>query len=229
MEISYQIFGSKSSVDLDVCFFVDELNSIQENHETIKIYIEKSNIDTSKVINANLAIIEKGIVIACFKGEEDELNNALYKTYEFHSQRYEKRIVRKVNRNLEARIERCLRSLISYFTRTEFRVKAKEALRGNIKDKVAFLENIELEKIKDFGKNGSHIEVYKTIAFQLGITLALLESVELYTKESIIKHYPDLKNYLLRKESNVNVLQEYLDEFISIMKKRKHEFTRIYK
>ena len=218
MEIPYQIFGSKSSVDLDVCFFVDELNSIQENHETIKAYIEKSNIDTNKVINANLAITEKGIVIACFKGEEDELNNALYQTYEFHSQRFKKRIIRKVNRNVEARIERCLRSLVSYFTRTSLRTKAKEALRGSIKDKVVFLENIRLDKIKDFGKNGSHIEVYKTIAFQLGITLALLESVELYTKESIIQHYPNLENYLLRKESNVNALQKYLDEFIKKMK-----------
>lgn len=223
MEIPYQIFGSKSSVDLDVCFFVDELNSIQENHETIKAYIEKSNFNTNKVINANLAIIEKGIVIACFKGEEDELNNALYETYEFHSQRFEKKIKSKVDRNVESRIERCLRSLISYFTRTEFRVKAKEALRGNIKDKVSFLENIQLDKIKDFGKNGSHIEVYKTIAFQLGITLGLIESVELYTKESIIEHYPNLENYLLRKESNVDVLQEYLDGFINIMKKKNYE------
>ncbi|WP_299674464.1 hypothetical protein [uncultured Tenacibaculum sp.] len=217
MENPYQIFGSKSSVDLDVCFFVDELNSIQENHETIKTYIEKSNIDTNKVINANLAIIEKGIVIACFKGEEDELNNALYETYKIHKQQFEKRIIRKVNRNVEARIERCLRSLVSYFTRTEFRVKVKEALRGSIKDKVVFLEGIQLDQIKDFGKNGSQIEVYKTIAFQLGITLALLESVELYTKEGIIEYYPNLENYLLRKESNVNALQEYLDEFIKKM------------
>ncbi|WP_299709191.1 hypothetical protein [uncultured Tenacibaculum sp.] len=217
MENPYQIFGSKSSVDLDVCFFIDELNSIQENHETIKTYIEKSNIDTNKVINANLAIIEKGIVIACFKGEEDELNNALYETYNVHKQQFEKRIIRKVNRNVEARIERCLRSLISYFTRTEFRIKAKEALRGSIKDKVVFLESIKLDKIKDFGKNGSQIEVYKTIAFQLGITLALLESVELHTKEGIIEYYPNLEKYLLRKESNVNALQEYLDEFIKKM------------
>ncbi|WP_075342360.1 hypothetical protein [Tenacibaculum agarivorans] len=223
METPYQIFGSKSSVDLDVCFFVDELKTIHENHETIKAYIEKSNFNTNKAINANLSIIENGIVINCFKGEKDELNNALYETYELHSQRFEKKIKIKVNRNVEARIERCLRSLISYFTRTEFRIKAKEALRGRINDKVIFLENIRLDQIKDFGKNGSHIEVYKTIAFQLGITLGLIESVELYTKESIIKHYPDLKNYLLRKESNVNVLQEYLEKFISIMKKGKDE------
>ncbi|WP_299621257.1 hypothetical protein [uncultured Tenacibaculum sp.] len=60
--------------------------------------------------------------------------------------------------------------------------------------------------------------MYKTIAFQLGITLALLESVELYTKESIIEYYPNLEKYLLRKESNVNALQEYLNEFIKKMK-----------
>ncbi len=157
MENPYQIFGSKSSVDLDVCFFVDELNSIQENHETIKAYIEKSNFNTNKVINANLAITEKGIVIACFKGEEDELNNALYETYGFHSQRFKKRIIRKVNRNVEARIERCLRSLISYFTRTSLRTKAKEALRGSTNGKIIFLENIRFDQIKDFGKKMVHI------------------------------------------------------------------------
>ena len=223
MGIPYQIFGSESSIDLDVCFFVDDLGTIQENHETIKVNIEKSAFNSGKKVNANLAVVQNGTIESSFKGEEDELNNALFETYHLHVQKFERRICRKVKRNLDARIERCLRSLVSYFTRTLYRVEAKTALRGNTGYKIMFLDSIQLNKVEDFGKNGSVTEVYKSIAFQLGITLALYESDELYTKESILDYYPDLKNYLAREKEDSEVLQVYIKKFIELMKKRNYE------
>ena len=223
MEIPYQIFGSESSIDLDVCFFVDDLGTIQENHETIKVNIEKLAFNSDKKVNANLAVVQNGTIESSFKGDEDELNNALFETYHLHAQKFERRICRKVKRNLDARIERCLRSLVSYFTRTLYRVEAKTALRGNTGDKIMFLDSVQLKRVEDFGKNGSVTEVYKSIAFQLGITLALLESVELYTKESILDYYPDLKNYLAREKEDSEVLQVYIIKFIELMKKRNYE------
>lgn len=219
MKNSYQIFGSKSSLDLDVCFFVDNLFSIDENHKKTIVCIKESDIKTSKKINANLAILDKGVVVSCFKGVEDELNNALYTTYNLHNQKFENNIKRLVTRDLNARIERCARSLVSYFTRTPLRSEAKMSLKGNLINKINFLEKISLKKIDDFGKNGTKIEVYKAIAFQLGITLALYDDIELYTKESIVKKFPKMKSYLLREEATSVILEEYIKQFVCKTKK----------
>jgi hypothetical protein len=214
----FQLFGSKSSLDLDVCFFVDSLSDTKRNHEIVKVYAEKTDFNTSKKVNANLAIIKDGIVVENFKGDADELNNALFTTYNLHDQKHENHIQRMVSRNLESRIERCARSLAANFTRTDLRVESKEALKGNLTTKLDFLEQIELEKYTDFGKHGSLIEVYKTMAFQLGITIALMADVELYTKEAIIETFPELENYLLRKEQNSESLEKHLKLFIMMMK-----------
>jgi len=211
---TYQIFGSKSSVDVDVCFFVEDLFSINKNHEKVNVCIENSGIQSNKKINANLAILRNGIVVDCFKGEKDELNNALFKTYNLHDQKFENHITKLVDRELDLRVQRCTRSLVSYFTRTVLREEAKKALKGSLRAKIDFLTKIDLNNFTDFGKHGSIIEVYKTIAFQLGITLALFDGIELYTKESIIEQYPELKLYVLRETSNPEFLNEFIKQFV---------------
>jgi len=193
---------------------VDALFSINENHEKVNICIENSGIQSNKKINANLAILSNGIVTDCFKGEKDELNNALFKTYSLHEQKFENHIKQLVERNLDLRTQRCARSLVSFFTRTVLREEAKKALKGNLKAKIDFLTKIDLNEFSEFGKHGSIIEVYKTIAFQLGITLALFDDVELYTKEGIIEKYPELKTYLLRIPDNSIFLSELIKIFV---------------
>lgn len=218
MKPTYQIFGSKSSEDLDVCFFVDSLDGIRGNHEVVKMYKEQTVFNTSKPVNANLAIVRNGIIVENFKGSADELNNALFTTYNLHDQAYKNHIERLVSRNLESRIVRCARTLVGNFTRTDLRLQAKAALRVNVATQLEFLDTIKLKKYTDFGKNGSIIEVYKTLAFQLGMTLALLNNKEVYTKEAIIKLFPELENYLLRKDQNSEALQKHLKLFITMVK-----------
>lgn len=218
MKPTYQIFGSKSSEDLDVCFFVDSLDGIRGNHEVVKMYTAQTNFNTSKSVNANLAIVENGIVIENFKGSADELNNALFTTYNLHNQAYKNHIDRLVSRNLESRIVRCARTLVGNFTRTDLRIQAKAAIREDVDTQLDFLATIQLEKYTDFGKNGSVIEVYKTLAFQLGMTLALLNNKEVYTKEAIIALFPELENYILRKEQNSEALQKHLKLFITLVR-----------
>ncbi|WP_452600245.1 hypothetical protein [Pontimicrobium sp. MEBiC01747] len=218
MSYPYQIFGSENSLDLDVCFYVEALSSINNNHKTVEQLIEAEAFKTLKTVNANLAIVKEGIVVDCFKGIPDELNNALYKTYHLHEQKYERKIQRLVVRDLELRIARCARALVSYFTRTTLRQDAKEALKGTLRDKLLFLEQVELKDFKTFGKHGSVIEVYKSTAFQLGITLALFQDIELYTKDSIITLFPEFKRYLLRASDTSEALQKQLKLFVLLAK-----------
>jgi len=220
MSYAYQIFGSENSLDLDICFFVETLSSINDNHKTVEKLIEVEAFKTLKTINANLAILKEGVIIDCFKGIPDELNNALYQTYHLHNQKHERKIKRIVVRNLELRIERCARSLVSYFTRTMLRQDAKTALKGSLQDKLLFLEQLQLSEFKTFGKHGSVIEVYKSIAFQVGITLALFQDIELYTKKGIIEMFPEFKSYLLRASNGPEVLHKQLKLFVLLAKQR---------
>jgi len=219
MKPVYQIFGSKSSEDLDVCFFVDSLDDTKRNHEVVKMYTEQTVFNTSKPVNANLAIVKNGVVVQNFKGSADELNNALFTTYDLHDQIFKNHIQRKVSRDLESRIVRCARTLVGNLTRTDLRTQAKAALRADVYTQLDFLAKVELKKYTDFGKHGSVIEIYKTFAFQLGMTIALLADVELYTKEEIMEVFPELENYLLRKEQNSEALQKHLELFIMMVRK----------
>lgn len=211
---TYQIFGSATSLDLDICFFVDTLASISENNKVLNQIIETTELPRNKKINGNLGIISEGILIDCFKGTPDELNNALLTTYGLHKQAYKNHIVTTVKRNIDLKLIRCARTLVSYFTRTELRIFSKRALQEDFKEQIDFLKQIRLVEYSDFGKHGTPIEIYKSIAFQLGQTLALFDNNEVYTKESIAEVYPTLTSYLYREEASPDALQILWDRFI---------------
>ena len=85
----HQIFGSKSSTDYDIMFFVDTLGTIQESHEIIsEIDKEYSEIYSDKPVNSNICIVENGVVVDVFKGTADEVNNAMLLTYDYHEQKF---------------------------------------------------------------------------------------------------------------------------------------------
>ncbi len=213
-EIKFQVFGSKSSLDLDVCFFVQSLGNIVENNQRINVLLTTQNFDNNKKVNANLAIISNGKIVRCFKGTADELNNSLFLTYDFHEQEHALLIEGLVKRNLDLKMIRCARTLVSYFTRTDLRTEAKSALRGDFKFKMKFLSSIKLDDYSDFGKHGNITEIYKSMAFQLGQTLGLMNGTELYTKETIAEEFPSLKDYLFRKPNDSSGLQNALNLFL---------------
>lgn len=212
--MNYQIFGSEDSQDLDICFFVDEIGNIENSKNHLIELINTLVLETDKPINGNLAILKNGLVEQCFKGNIDELNNALLETYSFHHQNYPLQIKNKVNRNVDDKIQRCLRTLISYFTKTALRIESKKALKSNLQAKLMFLEQLDLYGHTDFGKQGELIEVYKSFAFQIGQTHALIKGVELFTKSSISNYLPSLSRYLNREICSVDHLQKELDHLI---------------
>jgi len=219
----YQIFGSENSLDVDVVFFVEQMP--ETIVEKLALSKEFSKLITSffpeKGINANLAVCKNGHLVEVYKGTTDELNNALFHTYDFHEQKQENQIAKLLVRDVDLKFLRSTRMILSFLSKTQYRVLVKKALTGNLHEKIQALETINLSDITSFGKDKNSQDILKSIAFQLGQTIALQEGKELYTKNQIAASFPDLRKYLFR-EGNVdlNDLQKWLYTFTEILKTR---------
>lgn len=211
----FQIFGSRSSKDLDVMVFVDSIPKIDDAHNIIKsLNTEiKSFTKTDKEVNSNLAILKDGVILKVFKGTEDECNNSLIDTYDLHTQYFENQITNRLIRDIELKKLRTLRVLLSFVTRTKYREDVKRALKSDALLKISVLKNIDITNLftdTDVIKKVNYDDFIKVYAFQLGQTLGLIDNVELYTKEDISNKYPNLKTFLDRDiSSNIEILESY--------------------
>ena len=204
------IHGSEDSTDIDVVYVVDELPSFVDC---------KKFCAETKDENRNILSVENGIVTKCFKGTPDEINNSLLRTYNLHEQNSPLIIERPVERIIPIKIVRAMRIIISHLSRTALRPIIKSALRGSWSKRLDCLNVIQelLDKL-DFehaNNNMSAADIKKVLAFQMGQTLALLNSKELYTKSEIASEYPLLRATLYREENaSMDDLKTVMAEFI---------------
>ncbi len=204
MDYNFQIFGSKSSIDLDVIVFIDEIPSKPHiSHELESQFnLEIKNfLKTDKKINCNLAVLKNGIISNVFKGCVDEVNNSLIRTYDLHQQYFPNKIRAFIPRDIDLKILRTGRVLLSLISRTEYRPVVKLALQKDFRERVKALYQCDISKLdaSSFAtKNVAYEDFIKVYAFQIGQTLGLLEGEELYTKEEIISSYPELEPYIKR-------------------------------
>lgn len=223
MSIIFNIFGSQSSNDWDIMVLVDKLPStIDECHSEVfknnaileKIFSE--NGYAFKKINSNLCVVKDGFVNQVFKGTHEEVNNSIIDTYHLHKQLYPILVEKRVDRNIDLKLLRCFRILLSFLSRGPYRASVKKALSGNLLQKIEVLKNINYSLPIDLGNRNVELDnFYKILAFQLGQTLSLLDGVETYTKESINDYFSNnLLNALYRRELT-NVDLEYLDRLKS--------------
>ncbi|MEM1009353.1 MAG: hypothetical protein AAGJ35_10135, partial [Myxococcota bacterium] len=217
--VPFQFFGSASSQDLDAAFFVPQIGSIETAAAMCKLgsaHLRELGF-CDRPINTNLAVSGRGgHLVQVFKGTTDELNNALLATYPLHEQRYPNQVGVRLRRDLDLKILRCARKLLSFFTRTTLRVPVKLALKSDLSAQLQLLSEIQLHDFDDFGKKGTPVEFGKAAAFQLGQTLALVEGVECYTKEAIADRYPALTDSI-RRDANADtaLLQPFLECFVA--------------
>lgn len=219
----YQIFGSQNSLDFDLVFFVEKMPETIVEKLALSKELSKSIVPVfpEKVINANLAVCKNGHLVEVYKGTTDELNNALFYTYQFHEQKQENRITKLLVRDINLKFLRSTRMILSFMSKTEYRVLIKSALKGNLDAKIMALETIDLSKIASFGKDSKKEDILKSMAFQIGQTIALQEGKELYTKNQIADYFPDLKEYLFRNENvNFDHLKKWLSIFVEVLKTR---------
>lgn len=219
----YQIFGSENSLDLDLVFFIEEMpETILEKLSLSKKLSESiKSFYPEKQINANLAVQKNGHLIEVYKGTTDELNNALFYTYQNHSQKFDNQITKLLVRDVDLKFLRSTRMILSFLSKTKYRPLIKNALKGDLDEKIQALEKIDLKDIGSFGKNINDLNSIKSITFQLGQAISLHDGKELYTKNEIAREFPDLRKYLLREENtDFENLQKWLLNFIVILKNR---------
>lgn len=206
--------GSEDSLDIDVYIVIPEpILVLQECKELCESYPD---------YNANLICIDNGEVYWCYKGTIDECNNSILATYKLHPVNVEPcPITHKVERDIEEKIKRTLRGLLSYVSRTELRVQVKEALRSNdVSLKINALKQVRFADIPDFGKKGINADVYKFFAFQLIQTTALLIGNEVFTKISAANYTPSLYKFLYRQVSDpkdTHFFQLFYDFFLRLL------------
>jgi len=209
MEYQFITHGSENSLDKDVYVVIPQSLPMKE---------AKKLCDSFAEINANLITIENGKVNWVYKGTVDECNNSILATYSLHKQDVDCPVTEKAERAYAQKMLRTVRGLLSYVSRTELRETIKAALvTSNMDEKIEALKKINLNEITDFGKSPI-IETYKFYAFQMGQTRALLEdNVELFTKNSVAQYYPELSDYLARKEASPEKLQQFLENLINFI------------
>lgn len=220
---TYQIFGSENSLDADLVFFVEEMpQTIAEKLALSKEFSKSvASCFPEKEINPNLAVCQNGHLTAVYKGTTDELNNALFHTYNFHEQKQQNQITKLLVRDIDLKFLRSTRMILSFMSKTAYRVLVKKALKGVLDEKIQALETIKVSRITSFGKDKSSCDILKSVAFQLGQTIALCEGKELYTKNEIAACFPDLRKYLFReKDATAQDLQKRLLLFVELLKYR---------
>lgn len=222
---NYNVFGSDDSQDYDIMIFVDKIPSTQESKEMcLKIESELQVIFPNKKTNVNLAVIENGIIVDVFKGTSDECNNSIFRTYNLHNQSCPLLIDREVPRDLNLKLARSLRAILSFLSRTSYSNEVKKALKGNALDKINVLEKICLSSLTNLNKNNHNIiEFRKQVAFQMGQCRLLMNEIEVYTKKGICIHYPCLEPYLYREIVDADDLESFKEIFLSEIKNLKVE------
>ena len=223
----FQIFGSQDSQDYDVMVFVKTIPDIElakdlcyKNDKELYMLFVNMGWEIKKV-NSNLAVLDDGVIIKSFKGTPDEVNNSMYYTYDFHQQLHPNQITKLVERDIDLKIMRTARVILSFLSKTSYRTDVKIALHGNFIQKISTLSNIDISKITDIGtKNVEWKDYLKVISFQLGQTISLMKNVELYTKSDIGEHYPDLIPMLKRDGENLQILEKLKHELILLCKER---------
>ena len=203
------IHGSADSTDLDVVYVFEEIPPFEE----CQLFCRSDPKE-----NRNIIVVRDGIVTYSFKGNEDEVNNALLATYFLHEQAYPLLINRPVPRDVFLKDISITRKIISPLTDTPIRQRIKSALRANWTERLAVMKELELSQI-DFDHVGKwkKEDLLKSIAFQLGQGIGLHRGVEVYTKADIASYIPQLHPYLYRHEEDTKGLQSVFEAYLQIL------------
>ena len=168
-------------------------------------------------MNINLAVLRDGILTWVLKGIADETNNSVFRTYHFHEQRHPLEIQRLVPRDVEKKILRATRAILSQLTKSERRHNVKNALKANqLYLRLDALKPICFEQLNFKQSEKDLTEIVKLIAFQLGQTIALVKDhTELYTKTQVAEYDPRLRPYLMREIGcNLEMLTRIKNEYV---------------
>ena len=142
----FNVFGSVNGADIDVVYFAKEshLENLQnlQPHEINRMcenvrhnIAEIAGFDV-KLVNANVSVAIDEHIVWSGHGQAWETNNAVCLTKDLHTQPCERAVVLKPvvpsDKQINAKIHRAVRSILSMVTRTKYRKIVKQALGKNV-------------------------------------------------------------------------------------------------
>jgi hypothetical protein len=201
----YLTHGSEDSEDLDRVYFRAPLPPWRECQRFCA---------EDPAENRNLAMIsDDGVVEDCFKGLPDEVNNGVARTAPLHPQEHESPIRREVARVAPLKMARAARLILTRMTRTEQRAEIKAALRSH-----GWSQRLAVLASLDFRRHEEPPEVWKSLAFQVGQCLGLLDGHEDYTKRALAARWPALAPLLARApatQAALAALNDHRDRWLA--------------
>lgn len=202
------IHGSENSTDVDVHYVFNELPDLA----TCKKFCSEDPTE-----NRNIITIANGVVTGCYKGTIDEVNNGLLATYPLHMQDDMLLVTRKLPRLKGLKYIRAVRGMLSHISRSQYRTQVKAALRGSFREKLGCLLSIDISTI-DFStlnNNMTDLDIAKVYAFQIGQSWALMDGLELYTKNEVACEFQGLSDFVNRVTPvDLNTLNTIKNMFI---------------
>jgi len=202
----YYFFGSPDSLDIDVLIDHPEpwdqvIKGLQQRYPAAKEW------------NISLISIKDDKVVATMpkKGTRDAVHNSLYHTYAHHKDKqvYELPLRAPVPRHLLLAIDGCIRNLLVTVSTSElkdfYKLNFRPAMRAGIwADRLDLL--LKWPYDQPYYKDPTAcIGIYKSLAFDVGQTLSLLDGVELYTKSEVIAAHPELADIIGRKPCDLSL------------------------
>ena len=107
-----------------------------------------------------------------------------------------------------------LEELINMVPGNMFRNASISAMRmRTLGFRLLFLEQVPFDKLDWSNGRKTKLDRLKTVAFQMGQTLALLENVEIYDKDVLAERYPSLAGYLRRSNVGLEELHAFKKKF----------------
>ena len=200
----YYFFGSPNSVDIDV--MIDHPHPSKTSLEEI----EAAHPATKKW-NISLIRIENGLVVETMpkKGTPDAVHNSLYHTYGHHrdKQVYKLPLIAPVQRHLLLAIEGCIKNLLTIVEASNlkgfYKANFRSAMRAGIwMDRLELLPKIPYDQ-PYFDDPDRCLGVYKSLAFDVGQTLSLINGREIYTKDELVTAHPVLNDVIFRRHCDL--------------------------
>jgi hypothetical protein len=219
-KLPFVIHGSEDSVDRDVIYLIEEM---PKNKQLVHEFV---NEDTQKE-NRNLAVIDynEGIIVDCYKGTPDAINNQIIDTFHLHKQIMEECPVRiRITRNVPLKVTRSIRQLIGFVAQVLHHLPVDSHIYGKYHNpiKIALKSKNFTSRLECLGsidfievfEDNIDIKIFKSLAFQFAQTKAMLENdLELYSKKTVAQYDTRLEPVMYRREE---VVSSALDFYLSI-------------
>jgi len=222
IDFPYYFFGSPNSVDIDVMIDHPMAKNLHIDKQIVAEL--KATYPAIETWDINLVRIANDQIVYAQKGLADCCHNSLYKTAGFHSQNFEIPLKVPVKRNLPLAVADCVVTLLMATKKKphkEFYEKevspALKSPEWAVRTSVLATVDFDIPFNDVVSENSKYL---KSLAFDLGQTISLLNGIEIYTKQEVIENHPTLTDLINRVSvRNINeIMQEKIAELLKLLK-----------